>query len=200
MIAASLQKYRETNAVPAAYALAAGYVAWSVLRDTYKAWVCGQSVDGDRHTYDGVEITPYGTGANNSTFVCKVWRVLRERTGGGVARDADLCLVDLLLSATCTLGTKAGHASGLVGAGEVFADTVVLDVKPALIAAYETARGRISTASSPADNTIGKICLADLCDAFAIVIEVGTGTATGANFLLCPSRGQALGPGSGIIT
>lgn len=115
---------------------------------------------------DWVQILPFGDGADNSTFDCRVigWKV----------SDLGLWVPTILAQAACTLSAAVGAAGFEVTASQRFADTITLTQVQANVD---------SKLSSPTGDLVGSF---QVQTRGCVYIEVtfNLGTATGANALV----------------
>ena len=114
-------------------------------------------------------LVPYGTGDADDAFDIKIlgWRK------SGSAWTA----VQLIGVATCTLGTKAGVAGGLVAAAAKYCDTIA-----SVTLGVENVSFRVS---SPADNTAAYLFFDTCgCDKIEVLFDSTTGDPTGMNALV----------------
>jgi hypothetical protein len=117
--------------------------------------------------YNAVGLVFYGVGTADQTFTAEVYGWLQGPVGTWFPVR--------LLSATLTLGTKAGVASGDVTASELMADTVV--ISGAATSANE--------AISPADNGVA-VLKVDSFGCKFVEVRLAKGTATSVNALVKP--------------
>lgn len=139
------------------------------------------SVDRSR----GVELTAFGTGADNSFFTRKLWAV--KATTLNRSDPADEYEVFLLATVTWTLSTKTGNTGLAIvnSASYRIADTISFSASSTLTA-WETAYGFTAVSDSPADNaTSSRFILPYLNGVAAVIDEVATNadTATGGAVL-----------------
>jgi hypothetical protein len=132
----------------------------------------------------GVRIVPFGRGADNDTFITRVYAVHCTSEAGFNGP----CEVHLLATLTVTLGNATGDgASGstLFGSSDRLADTVSVS-KDSYLTAIESAFGLSSGAVvySPANNTQASVWFPDLGNADGILFDTDLGSGSGANFLI----------------
>jgi len=115
---------------------------------------------------DWVQIVPFGDGADNATFDCRVigWKV----------SDLGLWVPTILAQAACTLSAAVGVNTYEVTASQRFADTITLTQVLANVD---------SKLSSPTGDLVGSF---QVQTRGCVLIEVtfSLGTATGANALV----------------
>lgn len=143
----------------------------------------GNSPGGERPR--GVELTAFGTGADNSFFTRKLWAV--KATTLNQSSPADEYEVFLLATVTWTLSTKTGNTGLAItnSASYRLADTISFSASSTLTA-WETAYGFTAVSDSPADNaTSSRFILPYLNGVAAVIDEVATNadTATGGAVL-----------------
>lgn len=93
---------------------------------------------------------PIGVGSNDDAFSLRVWGWSRFDFGAS-GSAAPVWVPAELLEVSCTLGSFAGVAGGLVAATELFADTITM-VKEPTLAADVTPAGTTEI-MSPANDT-----------------------------------------------
>lgn len=153
----------------------------------------GEDSGGER--WRGVQIVPFGRGANDATIVgVRAYAVHFTGESGKGFRGP--LMVNLLATAAITLGNAVGSAAGgsvLLTADERIADTIVLTKSPYLKELERTlgldttsdATGNNGArAYSPVNDTQGCIWIPDCGNADAILFDTDLGTASAANFLL----------------
>lgn len=113
-----------------------------------------------------IQVLPFGDGADNATFDCRVigWKV----------SDLGLWVPTILAQAACTLSAAVGVASTEVVAAQRFADTIVLTQVQANVD---------SKVSSPTADLVGSFQV-QTRGSVLIEITFNLGTATGANALI----------------
>lgn len=113
-----------------------------------------------------VQIMPFGDGADNSTFDCRVigWKV----------SDLGLWVPTILAQAACTLSAAVGVASTEVLATQRFADTITLTQVQANVD---------SKLSSPTGDFVASFQV-ETRGCVLVEITFNLGTATGANALV----------------
>jgi hypothetical protein len=114
-----------------------------------------------------IMLMPYGTGDADDVFDVRVigWR----KSGGAWTATR-------LVQFTATLGTKTGIAGGLVGASELYADTITAGSIGAENVSYRI--------SSPVDNASAYVFLDTCgCQKIEILFDATTGSPTGMNCL-----------------
>jgi hypothetical protein len=123
--------------------------------------------------FHAVEFNFTGTGADDATYIARIWRwkAIRDAAGALIewvpTRVGDFAI---------TLGTSVGVAGGGLGTSERYADVIAESGTPPS-PDYEIA--------SPADNGIASL-LVNTNGARYLQIQIGTtATATGGNTLAC---------------
>lgn len=131
----------------------------------------------------GARFIPFGTGANNDSFVMRIYAVhLLGGSGNGQAGPIEL---KLLATVTCTHGNALGIASGMFSDSERIVDTISIS-KSAYLTALEAQLGLSNGAGaySPADDTQACFWIPDFGNAAGFVIDTDLGSGTAANFLI----------------
>lgn len=191
----SLQRrLHAANITASAYVLTAGrYTPTSlgVALSTAKVIALGKPEAGERQR--GLEITFFGTGADDSTIAARLWQVVRgvpSLSGSESANDKELMLVGTF-AATLSTAVGAG-ASGLpILSSERIADTITFTgatgstspkgISDKIAAGY--GGGLSVDVYSPADNTPGRAWVYDLANGDAL-LELIKVSATDANALV----------------
>lgn len=133
--------------------------------------------------FRGARFTPFGTGANDDSFVMRIYAVhLLGGSGNGQAGPIEL---KLLATVTCTHGNDQGIASGMFSNVEQIVDTISIS-KSAYLTALESSLGLTTGAGaySPADDTQGCFWIPDFGNAAGFVIDTDLGSGTAANALV----------------
>jgi hypothetical protein len=181
-----MQRLMATNSAVGAFALAAGRALFTSLPN-----FIGMGTQKSR--LRSLEILPFGTGNDNTTFAYRVWRVKFSdgATLGGSGRPVAVHL-DLLGSGVATLSAASLATNDeLATSPERLADTLTWAIATSsttpkgLGDTLETVHGVDAAAYSPADDTPARLVIPDCFDADGIVFETDLTGATGANALWC---------------
>lgn len=183
------ERYLEASSTQGAFSLGS-----SVLR---KAMAAGEpTLSGAAHhrifelgMERGFRATPFGKGADNSTFDYRLWLVKYELAANGRPAFAQLRLA---ASGTATLSASLVRPTGsaLLAAGEIRADGLTVGSQDAWDKANTANGGALAiSAHSPADN-LGDAFLTvpDIFDHDGVLIEMDLTGATEANWLLERTR------------
>ena len=186
LISHDQQRYLPASVAPAAFALAAsryvpgdgaGQISPSHARNRVE--LLGNTDISPRRR--GVSVRFYASGADNATVDYKLWSVYAVRDEQNTIVAYELALLG---NGTATFGTAVGlGGNDPVGTAERFADTLTWTAGAALTRA-SLLFGAQESVHSPADNTIACLSLNDVDRAIGVLVEFGTGTATGVNALI----------------
>ena len=147
-------------------------------------------------SHRGVAIKFFGSGADDSTFNYRVFRVLRpvNQDRLTVIDDEIECVIADTSTATLS-GIVGDGASSMVGLAERYADTVTATISTATTVPPGAATQKslayllgdikvVSPGATTVDKGPGELIIPDLYGAYGIVIDFDLGTATGANALI----------------
>lgn len=146
----------------------------------------GQPINGGKRQR-GVELSFFGSGADNATMTCRVWQL---KWGNSLAANPPVAEFELayLGSVAATLSTLVGAStSAVVSSTERIADTLVWTpgtasstpkgISDAIESVYQSTA---SVVYNPADNTPARLFIPE-CGNGDIILEPYIGSATGAN-------------------
>ena len=140
------------------------------------------SVGNSTKRYRGLELTPFGVGAANTTFDYRVWVIKRSTSSlAGVSDDYDR---QLWCYGTVTLGTQAGVASRGITSGNNVGDTITVTASAYCAAAVAAYGATAPSYYSPADDTEARLFIPELGNAEYIWIDFDMTGATSGNFLV----------------
>lgn len=129
----------------------------------------------------GLRIIFFGTGDANDAMGFKLW-IARDMAPRGPNQSPTSLMLELYGYGTATLGTQTGlNDDTEVTSVELFADTIAWTVAGSATATkgvgdmIETAYGALSSAYSPADNTVASLCVPDLGNAGYWILEFDRG-------------------------
>lgn len=139
------------------------------------------SVGNTTKRFRGVELTPFGVGAANTTYAYRVWVFKRSTSvAAGVTDDWDR---QVWGSGTVTLGATAGIAArGITSANKV-GDTITFTPSAYCSTATAAYAGILPSVHSPADDTEARLFLPELGNAEYLWIDFDMTGATSGNFL-----------------
>lgn len=180
-----LVRYLPTNSTAASYVVSEGLFALSTVNALAVPII-------PMNGYRGLpEVSFFGTGADNATFVYTIYtveRVTQTNNAGspqGVSALDPLMEVRNLLSGTATLSTMVGpSASGIViTSGERVADNVGTLSISGWGGQVQAMYGTTISSLSPANNTRALITIPDIGSVYGIIIDLQKATATAMNAL-----------------
>ncbi len=172
--------YLSSNSTQAAFALSTTTGHERTLAEPSNLFSVGPA-QGNR--YRSVKITPFGVGADNSTFDFKVWAVHRSFSGiNGATLDYEK---RLLCTVTATLGASVGVAASGITSANRLADTLsaptVTSYCTKMVAAFG---GLAPSVHSPADDSSACLFIPELGNASDIIVEFDMTGATSGNCLI----------------
>ncbi len=193
-VSENMSRFASTSKTTGAFALTAGRYKRSVLEAAgYTFFSLGQGrTGGASRRYNGARLTPFGEGADNSTFDFRVFTYFVEKPTTDSSIEDEYVNVQYFGGGTATLSTAVGAGSSLLSGSERVADTATWTLGSSSTTpkgvgeSVETARGqgRASAAWSPADNTEAYVDVPEFGGAAGLIIDFDLTGATAANMLV----------------